>query len=86
MEGPEKQYSADVDLWLDCGHHGKVQLTHASATFVIAAVAVCLPACLATIILTVDGQKYERPVKLVGGMSPNSREAMVLSDDHISPF
>ena len=86
MDGSPKNYSAEVDLWLDCGPHGVVPLSQASSTFVIAATATTVPPCAAMIVLTVDGRRYERPVELVNGMSEVDREAMVLSHDGVSPF
>lgn len=71
---------------MDCGPHGTVRLAQASRTFVIASEAVSIPACDARIVLTVDGERYERPVQLVDGFRASSREAMVLSDDGVSPF
>jgi hypothetical protein len=79
-------YSAELSLWIDCGCHGKVPLSQASETFVIASAPTVLPACQARIILSVDGFLYERPVQLVDGFSANSREARVLSDVDVSPF
>jgi hypothetical protein len=53
---------------------------------VIATTAANIPACDARIVLTVDGHRHERPVHLVNGMTPTSREAMILSRDGVSPF
>ncbi len=63
-----------------------IPLSHASSTFVIAWEAVDLPAGDAEIVFTVDDERYERPVRLVNGMSRGNREAMVLSRDGVSPF
>ena len=82
-QGLPRHYSADVDLWMDCGAHGKVALSHAADDFVIAARAKRVPACNVQIVLVVDGHKYERPARLPLGMSADNREA-VLSD--IPPF
>jgi hypothetical protein len=79
-------YSAEVDIWLDCGELGIIPLSQASSTFVIADTAIDLPACEARIILKVDSRKYERKVTLVNGMSQTSRQAMILSSDGVSPF
>ena len=79
-------YSADLKIWMDCGDHGTVPLAHAASTFVIAAAPANVPACSAKIVLVVDGDRIERPVRLVGGMSPETREAMVSSEDAFAPF
>lgn len=75
-----------MDLWIECGEFACVPLSQASSTFVIAAAPVQMPACEARIIVTVDGRRYERRVHLINGMSPDNREAMVLSLDGVSPF
>ena len=78
-------HSADVDLWMDCGPYGAIPLSQASYGFVIAATARDLPACIARIILTVDGRKYERTVRLVNGLASASRQAAVLPHEPL-PF
>lgn len=84
--GTKTNHSAQVDIHMDCGPHGEVPLSQVSSTFVIAATPASIPACRARIILTVDGQRFERAVQLVNGLSPDCREAMVLSHDAVSPF
>ena len=86
IKKPAINYSASVDIWLDCGELGIVPLSQASSTFVIAAEAVSLPICEARIIMTIDGERYERRVQLINGMSSTCREAMVLAHDGVSPF
>jgi hypothetical protein len=81
-----KNYSADVKIWMDCGEHGKVPLAHASSTFVIAATPSSVPACSAKIILVVDGERIERPVRLPNGMSADAKEAAISSQDAVAPF
>jgi hypothetical protein len=76
-------HSANIDLWIDCGCHGKVQLSQASERFVIAATPTVIPPCEARIILSIDGFLYERPVQLVDGFSASSREAAVLSPENV---
>ena len=78
-------YSATVRIWLYYGEK-MIPLSHASSTFVIAKAPEDLPAGDAEIVFTVDGERYERRVQLVDGMSVKRREAMVLSCDAISPF
>ena len=79
-------YSAEVDLRMDCGPYGEFALSQACSTFVISATPVSVPPCVARIILIVDGQRFDRPVQLVKGLSPDCREALVLSHDAVSPF
>jgi hypothetical protein len=78
-------YSASVRLWLACDVR-EIPLSHASSTFVIAKQPESVPPGPATIIFSVDGERYERPVTLVSGLNPSNREAMVLSRDEVSPF
>jgi hypothetical protein len=78
-------YSADVQIWLICGDR-RIKLSHASSTFVVAAEAVNLPACDAQIEMTIDGDRYERPVSLPGGLSAERREATVFDRDGVAPF
>jgi hypothetical protein len=77
-------FSAAVRIWLVAGDK-QIQLSHASSTFVIAKEATDLPPGNAQIICTIDGERFERPVHLVNGMTSKCREAMVLSRDLI-PF
>lgn len=79
-------HSAEVDIYIDCGEFGRIPLSQASSTFVIAESAVKVPPCDAEIVIIIDGRQYERKVKLIHGMDPRSREAMVLSRDSVSPF
>ena len=69
---------------MDCGPFGTVRLAHASSQFVIADRAVDLPACDASIIVTIDGRSYRRPIRLVNGMSAVWREAAVESRDPVT--
>jgi hypothetical protein len=78
-------YSASVRLWLTCGSR-EIPLSHASSTFVIAKREEEVPPGAACIVFTVDGERYERPVTLVSGLTAPNREAMVLSRDEVSPF
>jgi hypothetical protein len=77
-------YSSTIDMWMDCGPHGTIPLAQISATFIISALPVELPACSARLVLIVDGKVLERRVRLVNGM--HGTEAMICSDDDIAPF
>jgi hypothetical protein len=78
-------YSAAVSIWL---RHGErmIPLSHASSTFIIASAPTDLPPGNAEIVFTVDEAQYKRDVTLPQGMTRQSREAMVLSRDGITPF
>ena len=79
-------YSASVSLWLERGPQGRVRLSQASETFVIAAEPTVLPAGPAKIVVDIDGFRYERPVQLVDGFRADTREATVYTDDEVLPF
>jgi hypothetical protein len=84
---PATNYSAEVDMWMECGEHGNVPLAQAASTFVISAIPATVPAaCIALIVLMIDGKRLERPVRLVSSLSPESPKAMVSSHDSIAPF
>ena len=72
-------------MWLSCGDR-RISLSHTSSTYVIAKEPADLPPCDADIVFTIDGTRYERPIKLINGMTSSSREAAVASRDHIAPF
>ena len=79
-------YSAEIDMWLDCGSLGRLPLRQTAPTFVIVAEPRDIPACDAEIVYTIDGRPHRRAVRLVNGVSTQSVETMVLSRDAISPF
>jgi hypothetical protein len=85
MDGLETQtnYSAAVDMWLDCYSRGKVRLAHVASSFVIADAGAEVPAGPANIILTVDGRKYERRVRLLDNLSPTNLHSLVEPYDEI---
>ncbi|HEY7116928.1 MAG TPA: hypothetical protein VH475_10100 [Tepidisphaeraceae bacterium] len=81
-----EHYSAEIDMWIDCGEYGQVPLEQAASTFVITALPVSIPACIARIVLMIDGRRHERPVRLVSGLSPGVRKAMISAHDDVAPF
>ena len=74
-----------MQIWLIAGGR-RIKLSHASSTFVVAAEAVNVPAGEAQIEMVIDGDRFERPVSLPGGLSPDNREATVFDRDSIAPF
>lgn len=79
-------HSAEVAMWLECGDHGRVSLSQAAPTFVVAAKPVSLPAGGARLVMIVDGQRFEHAVQLVDGMSEATRKAMICLGDSVPPF
>jgi hypothetical protein len=78
-------YSATVRLWLQFGER-IIPLSHTAGTFVIPREPLDLPAGNGTVIVEVDGTRYERPVTLPGGMRADDREVVVSSRDEHAPF
>jgi len=58
-----------------------VPLSHTSATFIVAWEPIDLPPGEADIVLTIDEERFERPITLPNGISKTSREAAVLGRD-----
>jgi hypothetical protein len=79
-------HSAEVAIWLECGDRGKVSLSQAAPTFVIAAKPVSLPACDARLVMVVDGNRFEHAVQLIDGMTENDRKARISLGDSVPPF
>ena len=78
-------YSADVEIWLVCGKR-RIRLSHAADTFVIAADAVDLPAGDAHIELVVDGNRFDRRVRVPGGLPRECREIPIFDREPVAPF
>lgn len=70
-------YSADVNLWLACGND-IIPLSHTSSTFVIARPPAHLEPCDATIVVEIDGDRFETPVVLPDGMNMVDRQTKVV--------
>jgi hypothetical protein len=85
MDGPEAKanYSAVVDIWMDCFSRGKVRLSQVASSFVIADAGAEVPAGPANIILTVDGRKYERRVRLVTNLTAANPYSLIEPDESI---
>ena len=77
-------YSPEVDIWMEC--LGRIiPLRQAAPTFVIPFEASYLPKCDAVVVVSVDGKRFERPVRM-GGMKPTWTKASVRARDSIAPF
>ena len=81
---PALGYSPVVDIWMEC--LGRIiPLRQAAPTFVIPFKAEELPKCDAVVVVSVDGRRFERPVRM-SGMKPTWSRASVFSRDSIAPF
>lgn len=80
-------FNTHVDLWLDC-EHGRVPLRQVGAEFVIASDPCEIPPrCIASVVISIDGQLHRRKVLLVDGLSADKPMAhMVPCDEDGLPF
>jgi hypothetical protein len=77
-------YSPEVDIWMEC--LGRIiPLRQAAPTFVIPFEAGYLPKCDAVVVVSVDGKRFERPVR-VSGMKPTWTKASIHARDNVAPF
>lgn len=72
-------------MWLDCGEHGRVDLSRVTPKTVVAKVSKAIPPCEAQLVVVVDGHEQSSRVHLVAGFQ-SSRVAMALPIDDIAPF
>ena len=73
-------------MWMEFGEHGQVPLEQVASTFVITALPASVPAGIVTVVLIVDGKRLERTVRLVSGITPGDRRAMIAAHDDVAPF
>ena len=79
-------HSAEVEMWLDCGEHGKAKLRRIAPNSVVLWESFNAPPCDADLIVQVDGKSMTRRVK-VGGLSANRLVAKIfLATESIAPF
>jgi hypothetical protein len=79
-------HSAEVEMWLDCGQHGKAVLRKITPNSVILWDSFDAPPCHADLIVRVDGKLMSRRVDVVSGLSKHAQIATVLPIDDIAPF
>jgi hypothetical protein len=80
-------HSAEVEMWLDCGEHGRVDLSRITPKSVVAKEARHVPPCIAELVVCVDGRCRRIRVNVSRGFA-NGRLATAiypLSDD-VAPF
>jgi hypothetical protein len=76
-------HSADVRMWLDCGEHGRIDLSRVTPSSVVAKVVRDLPACEAYLVVVVDGEEMRTRVASYG--FSNGKATVVAIDDN-APF
>jgi hypothetical protein len=79
-------HSADVQMWLDCGEHGRLALTRVTPKSVVAEAPRDIPPCRAELIVAVDGRFLRNTVNLASGFSRGRSVALVLPVDDVAPF
>ena len=72
-------------MWLDCGEHGRVDLSRLTPKTVVARTKQDIPPCFADLIVMVDGQRLQRRVNITG-FSKGRRVARVFEADDSAPF
>lgn len=73
-------------MWLDCGHHGAVQLNRIAERFVFSAEPREIPPCFADLNVTVDGKLSSVRVNLTNGFQKGRYAARALRVDDSAPF
>lgn len=80
-------HSADVDLWLDCGSHGKIPLSRISPTAIVAIDRnAVFPIGPGRLVVVVDGEQTIVPVQVSPGTPSNRGSARVVVADEAAPF
>jgi hypothetical protein len=75
---PKTGHSAVVRLWLEAQDR-IVSLSHVCDEFVIAREDASVPPCEATVVFEVDGNRYERRVRLNDGLAPSGSKTFLTS-------
>jgi hypothetical protein len=75
-------HSADVEMWLDCDGHGRVDLSRITPKSVVARLPRDIPACFADLVVVVDGKRLTKRVR-VGGFSKGRAASLI---GQIAPF
>jgi hypothetical protein len=86
LESMLGNHSADVEMWLDCGAHGKIPLRRITPSSVVLKESRTVPPCDATLVVVVDGKRMTRRVNLTKGISENRAMARILPVNEVAPF
>jgi hypothetical protein len=70
-------HSAEVKMWLECGDHGRVDLCRITPKSVVAKEPCDIPACVADLVVSVDGRVRRTPVKLSSGFTKGRTVAFI---------
>ncbi len=72
-------------MWLECGLHGRVELSRITQTLLVAKEPASIPAGPGEIVVTIDGQPKRLAVNLTHGFSNRNAAKFVVVDDS-APF
>jgi hypothetical protein len=79
-------HSTEVEMWLDCGEHGKASLRRITPNSVVLREPLEAPPCHADLVIRVDGKMLICRVDVISGLSKNRMVALVLPIDNIAPI
>jgi hypothetical protein len=86
LQDPFSSHSADVKMWLDCGEHGRIELSRITPNSVVARHPRNVPPCHADLVVMVDGDTMRSRVHVAYGFSKARRSALAFPVDHVAPF
>ena len=72
-------------MWLECGQYGRVDLSRITPKAVVAKAPQTIPACFASLVVVVDGERMEKQVKLPTGFG-GGLAAMIRLVTDVAPF
>jgi len=80
-----ESHSSLVTLSLDCGEHGSLALSRVSPKSIVAKIPRNIPPCIATLIVSIDGELLHQLVELPRGLR-QSRGAALIRPIEDAPF
>src|SRR3712207_6392709 len=81
-----ESHSATVEMWLDCGAYGVLELSRITPRAVVAKAAREIPPCFADLIVTIDNSMHKVRVNLTGGFRKGRLAARAMPVDDAAPF
>jgi hypothetical protein len=79
-------HSAEVEMWLECGAHGRVNLCRITPKSVVARESREIPPCFADLVVSVDGRIHRTPVNLSSGFRKGRLAALIQPVTDVAPF
>jgi hypothetical protein len=81
---PLSNHSSEVEMYLDCGEHGRAKLKRITPSTVELWEPFDAPPCYAKLVVCINGDERSKIVNLINGLSRNQVEPIVLSIDEIA--